>query len=245
VVQRVQTPHAGRILPLLSSRVFCTFALILAIITSLIVATSLASGQTIPNNGTGTQKAKDLRVYDSDFFSIKYPTSWFVSAERGISDLPGASGVTLLDQIDMNHNNRVTARSDIGRSIIAISVIPKTVIPIDTSNIDISEILNSFINYSYSSKKLSESGGQLLTDNSTYLAGYFARSISYVSNVHPGGTYNFMVFSTHRDSIYQIAYGAPLSKYQKELSEVKSILSSFMFKEPKVSTASSPIEVNI
>ena len=54
--------------------------------------------------------------------------------------------------------------------------------------------------------------------------------------MHPGGTYNFMVFSTNRDSIYQIAYGAPLSKYQKELSEVKSILSSFRFKEPKVST---------
>ena len=73
MVQRVQTPHAGRILPLLSSRVFYTFALILAIITSPIVAISLASGQTIPNNGTGIQKAKDLRVYDSDFFSIKYP----------------------------------------------------------------------------------------------------------------------------------------------------------------------------
>ena len=60
----------------------------------------------------------------------------------------------------------------------------------------------------------------MLTNNSTYLAGHPARSISYVSSVHPGGTYNFMVFSTHRDSIYQIAYGAPLSKYQEELSEV-------------------------
>jgi len=49
----------------------------------------------------------------------------------------------------MNHNNRVTVRSDIGRSIIAISVIPKMAIPIDTSNFNISEILNS---YSYSSK---------------------------------------------------------------------------------------------
>ncbi len=103
---------------------FCTFALILAIITSPIVAISLANGQTISKNGTGIQKANDLRVYDSDLFSIKYPTSWFVSAERGISDLPSASGVTLVDQIDMKHNNRVTARSDIGRSIIANYVIP-------------------------------------------------------------------------------------------------------------------------
>src|SRR6185312_15427284 len=32
---------------------------------------------------------------------------------------------------------------------------------------------------------------------------------------------------------------------QEELSEVKSILSSFRFKEPKVSTASSPIEADM
>ena len=87
MVQRVQTPHAGHILPLLSSRVFCTFALILAIITSPIVIISLANGHAFSKNGTGIQKANDLRVYDSDFFSINYPTSWFVNAERGISDL--------------------------------------------------------------------------------------------------------------------------------------------------------------
>ena len=44
-------------------------------------------------------------------------------------------------------------------------------------------------------------------DNSTYLSGHYVRSISYISNEQPGSTYNFMVFSTNQDSIYQIAYG--------------------------------------
>ena len=191
------------------------------------------------------QVKENLNVYDSEFFSVKYPSSWFVSAERGISDSPRASGVTLVNQIDTNrNNNRVTPKSHVEHSVIAISVLPKTAFPIDTSNFDISEILDSFINYSYSSQKLSESGDQLLTDNSTYLSGRYARSISYISNAQPGGTYNFMVFSTNRDSIYQIAYGASLSKYQKELSEVKSIISSFRFKEPKVSTVESPPDID-
>ena len=116
-----------------------------------------ASGQTILNNVTGIQTEENLNDYDSEFFSIKYPTSWFVSAGRGISDSPGASGVTLVNQIDMNdvnyNNNRVTPRSHVEHSVIVISVFPKTAFGKDTSNFDISEILDSFINYSFSSQK--------------------------------------------------------------------------------------------
>ena len=144
----------------------------------------------------------------------------------------------------VSHNNRVTARSNVEPIIIAISVLPKTAFPIDTSNFDISKMLDSFIDYSYSSQKLSELGYQLLTDNSTYLSGHHARSISYLSNDPSGGMYNYMIFSTNRDNIFQIAYGAPLSKYQKVLSEVKSIISSFRFKEPKVSTVESPSNID-
>ena len=53
-----------------------------------------------------------------------------------------------------------------------------------------------------------------------------------------------MIFSTDRDNIFQIAYGAPFTKYQKVLSEVKSIISSFKIIGPKVSTVESPTDID-
>ena len=110
---------------------------------------------------------KNLNDYDSDFFSIKYPSSWFVEVERGFSDAPGASGVTLLNPIDINQSNSLASHS-----IIAVSVLPKTVFPLTLSDFDVSEIVDFFVNYSFSPHKLSEVGSKLLTDNSTSLSGH-------------------------------------------------------------------------
>lgn len=93
------------------------------------------------------EQDRKLKVYDSEFFSIKYPASWYVGDEIGVLDIPGASGVTLLNQIDPDQGNRITPRSFDEDSIIAVSRLPQTVFPIDASNFDASEILDSFIAY--------------------------------------------------------------------------------------------------
>ena len=182
---------------------------------------------------------KNLNDYDSDFFSIKYPSSWFVNFERGVSNAPGSSGVTLLNRIDMNQNNRLSSDS-----IIAVTVLPKTVFPIIVSNFNDSEIVNSFANFSFSPQKLSELGSELLTDNSTSLSRHYARSVSYTSNSELGHTYNLMLISADRDNLYQIVYSAPVSKFRQELTEVKSIISSFEIKKPKISTIESTTDIN-
>jgi len=90
---------------------------------------------------------KNINDYESDFFSIKYPSSWFVNFERGVSNATGSSGVTLLNRRDMNQNNRLSSDS-----IIVVTVLPKAVFPIIVSNFNDSGFVNSFANFSFSPK---------------------------------------------------------------------------------------------
>lgn len=238
MVQRVQTPHTGRVLPLLL--VLCTFAVILAITTSSIFAIGLADGQTIPNKGTRIQSIKNLKVYDSEFFSIKYPSSWHISSEEGSADIPGASGVTFLEnQMVMNQSNRKTPHSNMGHSVLSVTVVPRSSLP-GSISLNASGLVDSFMDYSFSSEKLKYIGAQLLADNYTSLSGIPARSIFYTKD----GYFNMLANSADLDNMYQIGYRGQISKYERELPEVASVIDSFEIKKPKVSIVESTTDID-
>ena len=47
----------------------------------------------VANLGDTRAEEQNLTIYDSDFFSIKYPSSWHISSEPWITSARGESGV--------------------------------------------------------------------------------------------------------------------------------------------------------
>src|SRR4029078_529206 len=126
-----------------------------------------------------------------EFFSIKYPSSWHISSEEGFADIPGASGVMLLNnQIARSKSSRLTPHSNMGNSVFGVTVVPRSSLS-GSSNLSASEMVDSFVDYSFSSEKLKYIGAQLLADNYTSLSGIPARSIFYTKD----GYYNTHVNS--------------------------------------------------
>ena len=79
------------------------------------------------NLGDTRAEEQNLTIYDSDFFSIKYPSSWHISTERWITSAPGESGVILENsQKDTNQGNRITPHSNMGYSVIIVTSVPRS-----------------------------------------------------------------------------------------------------------------------
>lgn len=182
-------------------------------------------------------QAQDLKEYDSEFFSIKYPSSWHISTEPWVTDIPGTTGVILdNNQTDINRSNRITPHSNMGHSVIVVTVMPRSSL-LGSNDLSASELVDSFVDFTFSAEKLSEYGAQLIADNYTSISGIQARSVSYTT----GGYYYLLLSSADESNMYQITYVGQESRYQKELHEVQSIISSFKIKgindTPILSTA--------
>ena len=177
------------------------------------------------NLGDTRGEEQNLTIYDSDFFSIKYPSSWHIRTERWVTGIPGDSLILDNNQNDTHQSNRITPHSNMGHSVIAVIVVPRSSIPI-SRELSASELVDSFVDRFFSQEKLSENGAQLLTDNHTSLSGIQARSVSFTD----GGHYNLLIHSADDINLYQIGFVGQESKYQKELPEVQSIISSFQIK---------------
>lgn len=169
---------------------------------------------------------ENLSTYDDEFFSIKYPSSWHISSEPWNAGMLGDS-VVFLDnnQMNMNQTNRITPRSSMEHSVIGVVVVPRSSLP-SSNDMSPSELVNSFVDYFFSREALSESGAELITDNYTSLSGIQARTVTYTE----GGYYNLVINIADESNMYQISYNGQESRYQKELHEVESIISSFKIK---------------
>jgi hypothetical protein len=119
----------------------------------------------VVNLGETRAEEQNLAIYDSDFFSIKYPSSWHISSEPGITSAPGESGVILKNsQKDTNHGSRITPHSNMGYSIIIVTSVLK-------SSLFGSELVDSFVDFAFSEERLGYYGAQLIADNYTSVFG--------------------------------------------------------------------------
>ena len=175
------------------------------------------------NLGNTRAEEQNLTVYDSDYFSIKYPSSWHISSEPWITSAPGESGVILENsQKDTKQGNRVTPHSNMGYSIIIVTSVPKSSL-FGSSDLSGLELVDSFVDFAFSEERLSYYGAQLMADNYTSVSGIQARSVTYTT----GGYYNLVINTADDSNFYQISYVGQESKYQEELPKVLSIISSF------------------
>ena len=174
-----------------------------------------------------TQQENDI-IYDAEFFSIKYPPSWHVSEEHGPTrDLFGSGVILQNDQADTIQNNRKTPHSIIDYSQFVVFVKPRSSLP-GSDVFSAMELVNSFIDYTFSEESLANRGAQLLSDNYTSLSGIQARSVSYTTQGE--GDHNLVIVTADDSNIYEIAYYGQESKFQKEFPEVQAIISSFKIK---------------
>jgi hypothetical protein len=177
----------------------------------------------VVNLGETRAEEQNLAIYDSDFFSIKYPSSWHISSEPWITSAPGESGVILKNsQKDTNHGSRITPHSNMGYSIIIVTSVPKSSL-FGSSDLSGLELVDFFVDFAFSEERLGYYGAQLIADNYTSVSGIQARSVTYTT----GGYYNLVVSTADDSNFYQISYVCQESKYQEELPEVLSIISSF------------------
>ncbi len=164
--------------------------------------------------------------YDAEFFSIKYPSSWHVSEEHGVTADRIESGVILQnDQKDRVQSNRITPRSNMDYSSVIVTVIPRSSLP-GSDGFSAMELVNSYMDSTFSEESLAYHGAQLISDNYSSLSGIKARSVSFTTQ----GYYNLVIQSADDSNMYQIGYIGQESKFQKELPEVQSIISSFQIK---------------
>lgn len=178
------------------------------------------------NLGNTRAEEQNLTVYDSDYFSIKYPSSWHISSEPWLISVPGESGVILENsQKDTKQGNRVTPHSNMGYSIIIVTSIPKSSL-LGSSTLSGLELVDSFVDFAFSEERLSYYGAQLIADNYTSVSGNQARSVTYTTL----GYYNLVINTADDSNLYQISFVGQESKYQEELPEVLFIISSFKIK---------------
>ena len=112
-----------------------------------------------------------------------------------------------------------------GYSIIIVTSVPKSSL-FGSSDLSGLELVDSFVDFAFCKERLSYYGAQLIADNYTSVSGIQARSVTYAT----GGYYNLVINTADDSNFYQISYVSRESKYQEELPEVLSIISSFQIK---------------